>query len=61
MGDNEYGTIITVGPTRMNYRGVIPLLEYIAKNIKNIICSFYCIFNTEPFGIRRRACFNPVN
>ena len=36
MGDNEYGTIITVGPTRMNYRGVIPLLEYIAKSMTKL-------------------------
>lgn len=33
IGDNEYGTIILIGPTRMNYRGVIPLLEYIAKSM----------------------------
>ena len=36
MGDNEYGTIIIVGPTRMNYRGVIPLLEYIAKSMTKL-------------------------
>lgn len=34
--DNEYGTIILVGPTRMNYRGVIPLLEYVAKNMPKL-------------------------
>lgn len=36
MGDNEYGTIVLVGPTRMNYRGVIPLLEYIAKSMTKL-------------------------
>jgi heat-inducible transcriptional repressor len=36
IGDNEYGTIITVGPTRMNYRGVIPLLEYVAKSMTKL-------------------------
>lgn len=34
--DNEYGTIILVGPTRMNYRGVIPLLEYVAKSMTKL-------------------------
>lgn len=34
--DNEYGTIILVGPTRMNYRGVIPLLEYVAKSMPKL-------------------------
>lgn len=33
VGENEYGTIVLVGPTRMNYRGVIPLLEYISKSM----------------------------
>lgn len=36
IGENEYGTIVLVGPTRMNYRGVIPLLEYIAKSMTKI-------------------------
>ncbi len=34
--DNEYGTIILVGPTRMNYRGVVPLLEYVAKSMPKL-------------------------
>ncbi len=34
--DNEYGTLILVGPTRMNYRGVIPLLEYVAKSMPKL-------------------------
>lgn len=34
--DNEYGTVILVGPTRMNYRGVIPLLEYVAKSMSKL-------------------------
>ncbi len=36
IGDNEYGTLIIVGPTRMNYRGVIPLLEYVAKSMPKL-------------------------
>ena len=36
INDNEYGTILLVGPTRMNYRGVIPLLEYVAKSMQKI-------------------------
>lgn len=36
MGDNEYGTLVLVGPTRMNYRGVIPLLEYVAKGMSKL-------------------------
>ena len=31
------GAITIFGPTRMEYNKVIPLLEYIAKNIKKII------------------------
>ena len=34
--DEEYGTIVLVGPTRMNYRGVIPLLEYVAKSMPKL-------------------------
>ena len=34
--DNEYGTILLVGPKRMNYRGVIPLLEYVAKSMTKL-------------------------
>lgn len=36
IGDNEYGTLVLVGPTRMNYRGVIPLLEYVAKGMSKL-------------------------
>lgn len=32
----EKGAIAVIGPTRMEYHKVIPLLEYIAKNIKKI-------------------------
>jgi len=35
--DGEYGAIALFGPTRMEYHKVIPLLEYIASNIKKII------------------------
>ena len=34
--DGALGTIAVLGPTRMEYQKIIPLLEYIAKNIKNI-------------------------
>ena len=36
-GDGEYGAIALFGPTRMEYQKVIPLLEYIALNIKKVI------------------------
>lgn len=36
MTDGEQGTIAVVGPTRMEYSKVIPLLEYIAKNLSNL-------------------------
>jgi heat-inducible transcriptional repressor len=35
--NGEYGAIAIIGPTRMEYQKVIPLLEYIAKNIKKVI------------------------
>ncbi|MDD2493194.1 MAG: heat-inducible transcriptional repressor HrcA [Bacilli bacterium] len=35
--EGEYGAIAVFGPTRMEYQKIIPLLEYIAKNIKKII------------------------
>lgn len=35
--DGIIGTISILGPTRMEYVKVIPLLEYIAKNIKKIV------------------------
>jgi heat-inducible transcriptional repressor len=31
------GAITVFGPTRMEYDKVIPLLEYIAKNMKKIV------------------------
>lgn len=31
--ENESGSILLVGPTRMNYRATIPLLEYVAKSM----------------------------
>lgn len=34
--DGEKGTISLVGPTRMNYRKVIPLMKYIAKHIAKL-------------------------
>ena len=33
INDEEQGTIAVVGPTRMEYSKVIPLVEYIASNI----------------------------
>lgn len=36
IGKNEYGKIAVLGPTRMEYSKVIPLLEYIAKLISNM-------------------------
>ena len=35
--NGEFGAIAVIGPTRMEYQKVIPLLEYIAKNIKKVI------------------------
>ena len=36
VNENETGTIILVGPTRMNYRATIPLLEYVAKSMTKL-------------------------
>jgi heat-inducible transcriptional repressor len=33
INETEHGTIAVVGPTRMDYNKVIPLLEYIASNL----------------------------
>ena len=33
ISETEHGTIAVLGPTRMEYSRVIPLLEYIASNI----------------------------
>lgn len=35
-GDGEKGTISVVGPSRMEYRKVIPLIKYIAKHISKL-------------------------
>lgn len=37
VSEGEFGAIAIFGPTRMEYQKIIPLLEYIAKNIKKII------------------------
>ena len=36
INDTEYGTIIILGPTRMNYRATIPLLEYVARSMNKL-------------------------
>lgn len=36
IGDQEGGMIAVIGPTRMEYNKVIPLLEYIAKNMSKL-------------------------
>ncbi len=36
ISEEEFGTIAVVGPTRMEYSKVIPLLEYIAKHISKL-------------------------
>ncbi len=33
INDNDNGTILLIGPTRMNYRATIPLIEYVAKSM----------------------------
>ncbi len=33
INDNDNGTILMIGPTRMNYRATIPLIEYVAKSM----------------------------
>ncbi|MDD3711984.1 MAG: heat-inducible transcriptional repressor HrcA [Candidatus Izemoplasmatales bacterium] len=35
-GEGEKGTISLVGPTRMDYRRVIPLMKYLAKHIQKL-------------------------
>jgi len=37
LDDGKCGAIAVIGPTRMEYQKVIPLLEYIAKNIKKVV------------------------
>jgi heat-inducible transcriptional repressor len=34
--DGEHGTISIVGPTRMEYRKVIPMIRYLAKHISKL-------------------------
>lgn len=34
--ENEWGTIAVIGPTRMEYKKVIPLIEYIAGNMSKL-------------------------
>lgn len=36
LAENEKGTIAIMGPTRMNYNGVIPLIEYVAKSMSKL-------------------------
>lgn len=36
IGDDNAGTIAVIGPTRMEYKKVIPLLEYIANNMSKL-------------------------
>lgn len=36
VSENEIGTIALIGPTRMDYAKIIPLIEYIAKNITKL-------------------------
>ncbi len=36
INDSEFGTILILGPTRMNYRATIPLLEYIARSMNKL-------------------------
>lgn len=36
VGDGETGTIAILGPSRMSYKKIIPLLEYIAANIAKL-------------------------
>lgn len=36
INDEEYGSIAIIGPTRMQYNKIIPLLEYIAKNMTKL-------------------------
>jgi len=37
IANGERGAIAIIGPTRMEYQKIIPLLEYIANNIKRVI------------------------
>ncbi|HHX80039.1 MAG TPA: heat-inducible transcription repressor HrcA [Acholeplasmataceae bacterium] len=37
LDDGKRGAIAVLGPTRMEYQKIIPLLEYIAENIKKVV------------------------
>ncbi|NLD26491.1 MAG: heat-inducible transcription repressor HrcA [Acholeplasmataceae bacterium] len=37
LDEDKTGAIAVIGPTRMEYQKIIPLLEYIAKNIKKVV------------------------
>lgn len=37
ISEDEFGVIAILGPTRMEYQKIIPLLEYISKNIKKVM------------------------
>lgn len=39
-GKDSYGTIGIIGPTRMNYAQVIPILNSLVKNINDVIKAF---------------------
>ena len=39
-GENSYGSIGIIGPTRMNYAQVIPVLNSIVKSINDVIRAF---------------------
>lgn len=36
VSEDQYGTVAVIGPTRMEYKKVIPLVEYIAKNMTKL-------------------------
>ena len=36
LDNGEVGRIAVIGPMRMEYQKIIPLLEYIAKNIEKL-------------------------
>ncbi|MCR5113021.1 MAG: heat-inducible transcriptional repressor HrcA [Acholeplasmatales bacterium] len=36
VNDSEFGSILLVGPTRMNYRATVPLIEYVARSMAKL-------------------------
>ena len=36
INDHEYGKIAVLGPTRMEYRKIIPLLEHVARIMSDL-------------------------